>query len=63
MNNNYNGWYVLYIKLRYERKVHDLLNEASLESFLPLIESERQWSDRKKSILKPLFPSHYSIAS
>lgn len=61
MNINYNGWYVLYVKSRHERKVHDLLKEASLESFLPLIASERQWSDRKKSILKPLFPSYIFV--
>jgi len=61
MNNNYNGWYVLYVKPRHEKKVHNLLKEASLESFLPLIESERQWSDRKKNIQKPLFPSYVFV--
>lgn len=61
MNNNYNGWYVLYVKSRHEKKVHDLLREASLESFLPLIASERKWSDRKKNILTPLFPSYVFV--
>lgn len=49
MNNNYNGWYILYVKSRYERKINDLLKEALMESFLPQKASERQWSDRKKS--------------
>jgi len=55
------GWHVLYVKSRFERKVDQALKDISLESFLPQVESIRQWSDRKKTILKPLFPSYIFV--
>ncbi len=59
---NFNiGWHILYVKSRSERKVHEYLTEISLESFLPEYKSVRQWSDRKKIITKPLFPSYVFV--
>ncbi|WP_103071079.1 UpxY family transcription antiterminator [Aquimarina sediminis] len=55
------GWYVLYVRSRHEKKVEKLLEENELESFLPMIETIRKWSDRKKIILKPLFPSYVFV--
>ncbi|MBC8757065.1 UpxY family transcription antiterminator [Kordia sp. YSTF-M3] len=55
------GWYVLYVKSRWEKKVHDSLEEISIEPFLPKIKTIQQWSDRKKTILKPLFPSYVFV--
>lgn len=55
------GWHVLYVKFRHEKKVHDLLSDASLESFLPMIKTTRQWSDRVKTSLNPLFPSYVFV--
>ncbi|WP_428742647.1 UpxY family transcription antiterminator [Tenacibaculum sp.] len=55
------GWYVLYVKSCWEKKVHESLKEISLESFLPQIKTIRQWSDRKKVIMKPLFPSYVFV--
>ncbi|GAA0740315.1 UpxY family transcription antiterminator [Gaetbulibacter jejuensis] len=55
------GWYVLYVKSRWEKKVHESLNNISLESFLPLVKTTQQWSDRRKIILKPLFPSYVFV--
>lgn len=55
------GWYVLYVRSCQEKKVHNLLEENQLESFLPMIKTIRQWSDRKKTILKPLFPSYVFV--
>ena len=55
------GWYVLYVRSRWERKVYESLQEISLESFLPQIKTVRQWSDRKKTIKKPLFPSYVFV--
>lgn len=56
-----NGWYVLYVKSRCEKKVYESLQELFLDSFLPQVKSLRQWSDRKKMILKPLFPSYVFV--
>lgn len=59
---NFNiGWHVLYVKSRWEKKVHESLKEISLESFLPQVKTIRQWSDRKKIVLKPLFPSYVFV--
>lgn len=55
------GWYVLYVKSCWEKKVHKSLEEISLESFLPQVKTIRQWSDRKKVIMKPLFPSYVFV--
>ncbi len=58
MNSTYSGWHVLYVKTQHEKKVDLLLKESALESFLPTITAIRQWSDRRKKIIQPLFPSY-----
>jgi len=55
------GWHVLYVKSQWEKKVDDSLRDLSIESFLPLVKTVRQWSDRKKTISKPLFPSYVFV--
>ena len=56
---NFNiGWHVLYVKSRWEKKVYESLKEVSLESFLPQVKTIRQWSDRKKTILKTFVALH-----
>jgi transcription antitermination factor NusG len=55
------GWHVIYVKSRWEKKVHASLQEISLESFLPQVKTVQQWSDRKKTIIKPLFPSYVFV--
>lgn len=51
-------WYVLYVKTRHEKKINDILQAENIETFLPLVKVKRNWSDRKKVILKPVFPSY-----
>ncbi|KAB1153653.1 UpxY family transcription antiterminator [Tenacibaculum aiptasiae] len=55
------GWHVLYVKSRWERKVSESLKEISLESFMPQVKTIKQWSDRKKMVLTPLFPSYVFV--
>ncbi|WP_438711344.1 UpxY family transcription antiterminator [Aquimarina muelleri] len=55
------GWHVLYVRSCQEKKVHELLQENQLESFLPMLKVTKQWSDRKKTILKPFFPSYVFV--
>lgn len=54
-------WYVLYVKSRWEKKVNESLMNVHIESFLPLVKSARQWSDRKKINSSPLFPSYVFV--
>ncbi|UZO79154.1 hypothetical protein NBT05_09240 [Aquimarina sp. ERC-38] len=62
MSKNFkSGWYVLYVQLCHEKKVHNLLEENQLESFLPMIKTVREWSDRKKTIFKLLFLSYFFV--
>ncbi|SHJ70757.1 UpxY family transcription antiterminator [Aquimarina spongiae] len=54
-------WYVLYVRSRHERKVEELLHENNIEAFAPMIKTVKQWSDRKKTVLKPLIPSYVFV--
>ena len=51
-------WYVLYLRSRYEKRVHEELLRRGIESFLPTTIEIRQWSDRKKKVEAPLFPGY-----
>ncbi len=59
--NHSSGWYVLYVKPRWEKKVYESLRNVGLEVFLPLARTISQWSDRKRLVLKPLFPSYVFV--
>jgi hypothetical protein len=52
------GWYVAYTKPRHERTAVYSLQKAGIGSFLPLTKKLRIWSDRKKYVEEPLFPSY-----
>lgn len=48
------SWYAFKTKSRTEKKVRELLNEESIENYLPTRIVLRQWSDRKKKIEMPV---------
>lgn len=54
-------WFAVFTKPRSEKKVHDRFEEHEIESFLPLIKTVRQWSDRKKTLKLPLIPSYVFV--
>ncbi len=54
-------WYAVYVRSRYEKKVHHYLLEKGLSSFLPLVETVRQWSDRKKRVEEPLIRGYVFV--
>jgi transcription antitermination factor NusG len=55
------AWYVLYTKPRNEKKVAQLLTDKGVEVYCPVREEIRQWSDRKKKILEPVFRSYIFV--
>ncbi len=62
MNSSFDsGWYIIYVKSHFEKRVYDSLMELSIDSFLPLVKTIRKWSDRKKIIYKPLFSSYVFV--
>lgn len=56
-------WYVVYTKPRWEKKAADLLSRKQIENYCPLNKIVRNWSDRKKTVLEPLFKSYVFINS
>ena len=55
------NWYAIYTKPRNEKRVNELLTEQSIQNYLPLIKTVRQWSDRRKIVELPLFPSYLFV--
>jgi transcription antitermination factor NusG len=58
-NNTY--WHAVYTKPRWEKKVAALLDAKGIEYYCPLNKVVKQWSDRKKTILEPLFKSYVFV--
>jgi transcription elongation factor/antiterminator RfaH len=54
-------WYALYLRSRHERAVELRLTERQIETFLPMIEEVRQYSDRKKRVSEPLFRGYLFV--
>ena len=54
-------WFVVYTKSRCEKKVAELLTRKGIENYCPLNRVQKQWSDRKKIILAPLFTSYVFV--
>lgn len=55
------NWYALYTKPRKEQKVAQQLEHLGFTIYLPLKVEIKQWSDRKKKIVSPLFSSYVFI--
>jgi len=56
-------WFALYTKPRNEFNAEKQLQSIGVKYFLPTINKVRQWSDRKKKILEPLFRGYIFIYS
>jgi transcriptional antiterminator RfaH len=54
-------WYVLYTRPRSEKKTASLLESKNIEVYCPLRETVKQWSDRKKKVQEPVFPSYIFV--
>ena len=61
MNSGGKKWLAVYTKPRYEKKVAELLTKKGIENYCPLNRIQKQWSDRKKIILEPLFKSYVFV--
>ncbi len=55
------SWYAVQTMPRHERKVAVELQRKGLHTFLPLIPSARQWSDRVRVLDMPLFPGYVFV--
>ncbi len=54
-------WFAVYTKPRWEKKVATILEEQGIENYCPLNKVVKQWSDRKKIVLEPIFKSYVFV--
>jgi len=59
--NEHTHWYVVYTRPRWEKKVAGLLTERGIAHYCPLNKVQKQWSDRKKVVLEPLFKGYVFV--
>ena len=54
-------WYVVYTRPRWEKKVASYLAIRGIEHYCPLNKVMKQWSDRKKIVMEPLFKGYLFV--
>jgi transcription antitermination factor NusG len=54
-------WYAVSTRSRQEKIAASMLENFEVAHFLPLVEEERQWSDRKQKVTLPLFPGYLFV--
>jgi len=54
-------WYVVYTRPRWEKKVADQFSRKKIDHYCPLNRVHRQWADRKKIVLEPLFSAYVFV--
>lgn len=54
-------WLAAYTRPRHEERVTEFCHQRGIEAFLPLRAVLRRWSDRKKTLKVPLFPSYVFV--
>lgn len=61
MINKLEEWYAVYTKPRFEKKVAERLKINDFCYYCPLNTVVKQWHDRRKKVLEPLFPSYVFV--
>lgn len=51
-------WYAVATQPRHEKVVADRLEAASVEAYLPILNTPSQWKDRRVTIARPIFPGY-----
>ena len=59
--NDAKHWFALFTKPRHEFKAEEQLKMIGVNSYLPVVNKVKQWSDRKKKISEPVFRSYIFI--
>jgi transcription antitermination factor NusG len=55
------SWYALWVRSRQEFVSADELRRKGIETYLPSVSRLRQWKDRKKLVIFPLFPGYLFV--
>jgi transcription antitermination factor NusG len=61
LRSSYASWFAIQTWPQYEKKVAVEFQRKAIEAFLPLVPSERRWSDRSTVLQLPLFPSYVFV--
>jgi transcription antitermination factor NusG len=61
MTDTNKNWYVVYTLPRWEKKVALLLTDRGIDHYCPLNKVNRQWSDRRKTVIEPLFKGYVFV--
>jgi transcription antitermination factor NusG len=51
-------WFALRIKSNFEKTASQILQHKGYEAFLPVYQTRNRWSDRMKTVERPLFPGY-----
>ena len=54
-------WYATYTRSRHEKRIAEQLEQRSVECFLPVYETVRQWKNGKFKVQFPLFPGYVFV--
>lgn len=54
-------WYAVYTKPRWEKKVASVLLDQGIENYCPINKVVRQWSDRRKTVMEPVFKGYVFV--
>ena len=54
-------WFVIYTKPQFEIKVEQTLQNIGIRAYSPVYKQVKQYSDRKKKVLKPLLRSYVLV--
>jgi transcriptional antiterminator NusG len=60
-SHNQAAWYAVSTKSRREKVVASMLEYLDVANFLPLVNQERRWSDRKQMVAIPLFQGYVFV--
>lgn len=61
MSENNTFWYAVITRPRWEKKIAGLLDDNGIQHYCPLNKVVKQWSDRKKVVLEPVFKSYVFV--
>tara|TARA_B100001093_G_scaffold163236_1_gene155617 strand:- start:12219 stop:12680 length:462 start_codon:yes stop_codon:yes gene_type:complete len=55
------NWFVIYTKPQFEIKVEKMLQNIGIRAYCPVYNQIKQYSDRKKKVIKPLLRSYVLV--
>ena len=55
------NWYAVYTRSNFEKKVARSLGCKRVDYFLPTVQEQHRWKDRKKTIDMPIFPGYVLV--